>query len=92
MFWLKVFYFTLTTAIIQSATINDEVCEVQLKYFDDALNARDHWALFGKLNLISRSLISFEILSGIKFLTRGQNFLRVFYEATLLIPVDLLIV
>lgn len=42
--------------LAKSSVINDELCDRQLSYFDDALDSRQGWALFGRyLALIMKS-------------------------------------
>lgn len=40
-------FFMWTILLVESSVINDDVCDNQLKYFDDALTNRDHWAVYG---------------------------------------------
>lgn len=73
--------FVLLVNSIQSAVIDDAVCDRQLDYFDDALSNREHWALYGKNR-------SYELIVQLskrnfffKFLTRGQNSNLAFFGA-----------
>lgn len=48
MFGLSIFLLFLGATAVQSAAIDDALCDIQLRYFDDALSSRVHWALFGE--------------------------------------------
>lgn len=50
-FLFEFFVLSFTVIATQSSAINDQVCDRQLEYFDNELNAREHWALFGEIKI-----------------------------------------
>lgn len=66
---------SLIASVVQSSHVNDVLCDRQLNYFDEALNDRRDWAIFGKKlkkTILLKSKISLQSS------TRGQSSSRAF--------------
>lgn len=46
---LKIVLLLTSFQLIVTSKVDDALCEKQLKYFDEALSHRDHWAIYGKV-------------------------------------------
>jgi hypothetical protein len=47
-FWMKLILALSVAVLSESSVINDAICDRQLQYFDEALNNRERWSLFGR--------------------------------------------
>lgn len=48
--FLVIFLFlSLAACVVQSSAVDDTRCDQQLDYFDNGLEEREDWALFGEL-------------------------------------------